>query len=136
MISRRVVKSHSKCQASMFGTTRSADASEKNLFICFTHHSKRQYPVRVREKRGGEERRRPLTYIWGSDSIAVPWNTKHPIACGFDDKVMGSFLASFGRDDVLDSAISAEATCDSLEWHPVCCVYHGFATWVKFDYRG
>lgn len=99
------MKSHKSPHASWLGTTRSADASPKYLFI-FTKFYCQHIPKVVGEKG---------TYIRWRDGVSVPWDTKHAVAAGLDDEVVSALGTRGGRDDVFDATVSTIATCYSCK---------------------
>src|ERR1700730_7088233 len=101
MSSRSVVKSQRRCQADILGTTRSAEASVKYL-LCY------RLDERFQAHLGGEE-----TNIGWSNRFAVPRHAEHPVAVGFCDEGMCTFLSFIGRNYIFYSSVAIKCASNT-----------------------
>jgi hypothetical protein len=108
MISRSVVKSQSRPQAAISGTTRSAEASWKNLF------GYRHVSASTCHRRDDE------TNIRWLNRVSVPRDAEHPIASRLRNEGMCTTLAGIGGDDIFNSPVSTKAASDTYMYFSQC----------------
>ena len=73
-----------------------------------------------------------VTCIGRRDGITIPWDSKHAVATGLDDKLMLSSLTSFMGDNVLYTTVATPTPSDTLERGTIRSENHGLAARVKF----
>lgn len=73
------------------------------------------------------------THVWQLDDVAGPQDSKHAVAAGLDHEPVLSCLDGAGRDDVLDTAVTAGPAGDALEGDAIGREYHSFASRVELD---